>query len=128
MVEWRFDYAIFSCGYLTTCAYWLIYVSNRTYVVVFIGYVIIAIAQMLVVQSGLYIGELWFTFEKRIFAIGIGFYANLIAYGSGALLTTLYVGDDPSKIKSQTLILAIFSSVAFLLSLVLVKNKPKIPI
>ena len=56
MVEWRFDYAVFSCGYLTTCAYWLIYFSKHTYVIVFIGYVIITVAQLLVLQSSLYLG------------------------------------------------------------------------
>lgn len=128
MVEWRFDYAVYSCGYLTACAYWLIYFSNHTYVIAFVGYVIITIAQLFVIQTSLYLGELWFGLEKRIFAIGIGFYSNLIGFGAGGLLTTLYVGEDPKKIETQSLILAILSTVAFLLSLILVKNKPKVPI
>jgi hypothetical protein len=30
MIQWRLDYAIYSCVYLTTCSYWLLYFSNNT--------------------------------------------------------------------------------------------------
>ena len=50
---------------------------------------------------------------------------NLLGFAVGAVLGTLFLGEEAENFEKQALILAILSSLTFPLSLILVKNKPK---
>jgi hypothetical protein len=52
-----------------------------------------SLGQVFILQTGIYLAEVWFHFEKRSLAIGLAFYANLLGFGGGAILTTMFVRD-----------------------------------
>ena len=55
----------------------------------------------------------------------MGYYMNLLGFAVGAILGTLFLGEQAENFEEQALILSILSSLTFPLSLILVKNKPK---
>ena len=71
-----------------------------------------------------YLAERWFPLQQRSFAIAATFYCNLLGFTFGAVFTTLYV-DDVSRVEKEVLIIAIISTFCLIVTILLVKNKPK---
>lgn len=54
----------------------------------------------------------------------MSFYSNLLGFAFGAMFTTFYITKE-SHIQEQLFIISILSTFCFIVSVVLVKNKPK---
>jgi hypothetical protein len=83
-------------------------------------------AQLFVLPTYSYLAELWFPLEERFLTIGIGFYFNILGYGTAATISAmLSFPHSIVTVNSITLSYAILSTISFLLSLILIKNQPK---
>ena len=81
-------------------------------------------AQALLLPLSGYLAERWFPLKQRSIAVSLSFYSNLLGFSFGAIFTTLYV-TTPPRVLSQLFIISLLSTFFFVVSVVLVKNKPK---
>lgn len=71
--------------------------------------------------------ETWFELEERSLAIGLGFYSNIFGFGTGGILASV-IGRSVTGVRVVILILSACAAVALIVSLLLVRNQPKIRI
>lgn len=81
-------------------------------------------AQALLLPLSGYLAERWFPLKHRSIAVSLSFYSNLLGFSFGAIFTTLFV-ITPPRVLSQLFIISLLSTFFFVVSVVLVKNKPK---
>jgi MFS family permease len=81
--------------------------------------------QAILLPMSPYLAERWFPLEERSLAISLSFYSNLVGFAFGAIFTTLYI-TSARHILEQLFIISIISTFCFMVSVILVKNKPKV--
>lgn len=86
-----------------------------------------SIAQLFVLPTPLYLSEVWFSLEKRPFAIALGFYSNLLGFGTGGTVSSLLSYNSVS-VKQILLIFSCVSCFSLVVAIIAIKNKPKVRI
>ena len=83
------------------------------------------IGQALLLPMAPYMAERWFPLSQRAVTNSVSFYSNTLGVAFGAIFTSLYI-TSTSRVPRQLFIISIISTFCFLVTALVVKNKPKV--
>lgn len=127
VIEWRLDYSIHTAAFLTLFGNSINLFSIDNVVTAYASQILIALGQLFTLPSSLYLAETWFELEQRSLAIGIGFYSNIFGFGIGGILISL-IGRSKEGVAIVIIIISSLAALSLIISLLIVRNKPKVRI
>ncbi|CAD8061428.1 unnamed protein product [Paramecium sonneborni] len=132
-LDMRLDLTLFLASFLTSLGQWIIYLAHQNYALAIIGFVLIGIGQIFILAAPAYISDRWFPVHERTVSTCLGSFLNLVGlnfsiFYSSITFEELSEADDIIKeIDYMNLLYSIMNTVAFIMCLLMIKNKPPSP-
>ncbi|CAD8132915.1 unnamed protein product [Paramecium octaurelia] len=130
----RLDYSLFLAAFLTSSGQWTIYLAHQNYAIAMIGFVLIGIGQIFILAAPAYISDRWFPVHERTVSTCLGSFLNLVGLNFSIFYSSITFEELSNKqdeiikeIDFMNLLYSIMNTVAFVLCLLMIKNKPLSP-
>ncbi|CAD8053475.1 unnamed protein product [Paramecium sonneborni] len=132
-LEKRLDLSLFLAAFLSALGSWFIYIAEQTYSFALLGFILIGMGQIFILAAPAYISERWFPMHERNISTSLGSFFSLVGLNFSivyASITFQNVTDQDEimyEIDLMNLLFAIFTTMAFLFCVIMIRNKPANP-
>ncbi|CAD8132917.1 unnamed protein product [Paramecium octaurelia] len=132
-LEKRLDLSLFLAAFVTTLGQWFIYIAQQTYSFALVGFILIGMGQIFILAAPAYISDRWFPMHERTVSTSLGSFFNLvglnfsIVYASITFQNVTDHNEIVDQIDFMNLLFAIFTSLAFIFCVTMIRNKPATP-
>ncbi|CAD8044623.1 unnamed protein product [Paramecium primaurelia] len=130
----RLDYSLFFAAFLTSLGQWTIYFAHQNYAIAMIGFVLIGIGQIFILAAPAYISDRWFPVHERTVSTCLGSFLNLLGLNFSIFYSSItfeelsgQLDNIIKEIDFMNLIYSIMNTVAFVMCLLMIQNKPPSP-
>jgi len=122
-----FKLSVISTAFFTSLAAWIRYFVGPNYLITLLCQTLIGIASITISSFANIVPDRWFPTQERFTVNTLTIFSNSVGWALGVLIPCIIVGNDVKKMQDNILFQAVLITVPFILAVVCMREKPKVP-